>query len=165
MTRLFKQWMLYLSVVALLLASSSPLRASIVVPDGLLLSCDNPLNIEQLLADCDSVSDTKAIASSKASSHRTTSPQMGDFFSDVLLIDFDRLGEALSSLSLSPGGGSTSGSTTTSSSIGGTNTFPLDAFDTVTISDSDLVRWVSGEQHLLLPMPPGTDLLRPPQVT
>jgi hypothetical protein len=31
------------------------------------------------------------------------------------------------------------------------------------LCDADVVRWVAGDERFALPMPPGNDLLRPPQ--
>jgi len=65
---------------------------------------------------------------------------------------------------LSPTGGTTS--STSNSSTGGTSgsgNTSIHSVSSVTLVDLDLVGWVQGEARFALPMPPGNDLLRPPQ--
>ena len=65
------------------------------------------------------------------------------------------------------GGSSPNGTSTNSSggpSGGNSNLSAIDGVATVHFSNSNLAGWVSGEQLLELPTPPGNDLLRPPQL-
>jgi hypothetical protein len=60
--------------------------------------------------------------------------------------------------------GSTSGTSSSSGTSGGTAGYPLGTSTVPVISDEDMVSWIAGERRTLVPMPPGNDLLRPPQV-
>jgi len=65
---------------------------------------------------------------------------------------------------LSLTGGTTS--STSNSSTGGTSASgnaPIHSVSSVTLVDLDLAGWVQGEARFALPIPPGNDLLRPPQ--
>lgn len=62
-----------------------------------------------------------------------------------------------------PSGGSTSGTSTSGSGASGSNVSALVSVAAIVRCDGDVVRWVTGEERLALPMPPGNDLLRPPQ--
>jgi hypothetical protein len=59
--------------------------------------------------------------------------------------------------------GSTSGTSSSSGTMGGTTNYPLGMSAVPVISDEDMVCWIAGERRTLVPMPPGNDLLRPPQ--
>ena len=76
--------------------------------------------------------------------------------------DSDTPGEFLLAFQVSPEG-TTSGASTSTSGTGGTSTSPLDSAAIVSLSDSELVVWLCSEQRFSLPMPPGNELLRPPQ--
>ena len=58
--------------------------------------------------------------------------------------------------------GSSSSGTSSSGGSSGANSFAL-ASGTSLDPDAELVAWFNGEQRFTLPMPPGNDLLRPPQ--
>jgi len=60
-------------------------------------------------------------------------------------------------------GGSASGTPSSMGGSGGTSGFTIYAGAAVTLFDRELVAWVDGEQRCALPVPPGNDLLRPPQ--
>lgn len=62
--------------------------------------------------------------------------------------------------------GNTSTSTSTTSGGGAvpSNATLLDETSNVVSCDPAVIAWVSGESRLVLPAPPGNDLLRPPQV-
>jgi hypothetical protein len=61
------------------------------------------------------------------------------------------------------GGSSTGTSTSSSSSGGNSNSFALRSTSADLISDSAIAGWLSWEGRFALPMPPGNELLRPPQ--
>ena len=61
----------------------------------------------------------------------------------------------------SPVEGSTTGSSTTS--IGGSANTPIHSLSMTTCPNLALVGWIQGEARFALPMPPGNELLRPPQ--
>ncbi len=149
-----KLWYLHTSVpllAAILWAVPVSLQASILLPD------ETPLDIEQLLADAD--------LQSGSSSSSSTSPEQCP--AGVPLNrqhdDTDQPSEVLFLQSQTSTGGTTSGTSTSTSGTSGTSVFPIDSVAAVALSDVELVAWIGGERRFTLPMPPGNDLLRPPQ--
>ena len=61
-------------------------------------------------------------------------------------------------------GGGTSSSTSSSGSSAGSSSSASVISHAVSAPDLDLIGWIGGEARFSLPNPPGTDLLRPPQV-
>ena len=122
--------------------------ASIVMPDAV-----SP-DVEQMLSSAEAAS-TSAATSSSGSNPTPSAPYNERDDSEQELLA--RLLTANSST-----GGSSSG---TSSSSGGANGSAPSALacDVSPTSDADVVASIYGERHLTLPMPPGTDLLRPPR--
>jgi hypothetical protein len=132
------------------------LQASIILPEEV------PFNLEQLLAQRDAA---KASSSAKAIPRRyTVAAPSSNMPTDIpsspgeLLLMLS----AVSTFSTAEGG-SNSGTSASSSGSGGTTICPIDSTAALSYSTTDLVRWISGELRLAFPMPPGTDLLRPPQ--
>jgi hypothetical protein len=120
-------------------------RASIVVPDSQLFAIDLKLG-------------TSASAEGTSSAERS-SPTPSAENQNRNAIDRTSAQDAFSF------GGSSTGTSTTSSgsSGGGSNTFALRTVNAELITDPAIAGWHSGERRFALPMPPGTDLLRPPQ--
>ena len=132
------------------------LQASIILPEEV------PFDLEQLIAQRDVAA---ASCSSSQTSPRRSAPVSGGKAPWGMP---PRPGEALYALSLESilptAGGSNSGTSASSSGTSGTSTFPIDTTAATTLFVTDFVRWISGEQRISLPMPPGNDLLRPPQI-
>lgn len=147
-------------MAALLLATgffglaSSSLEASILIPD------ESPMDIEQMLADTDSRRSSGASSSSSSTSRESTAELPAGNNRD----DADRPIIAIFSLAQTSTGGTSSGSSTSTSGAGGTSTFPIDSVASVSLSDAEFIAWVGSELRFTLPMPPGNDLLRPPQL-
>jgi len=159
------QWFMRLGVpimAALLLTTgffgfaSGSVEASILLPD------ESPMDIEQMLADADSRRSSGASSASSSpngSSHESTN----GLFAGSNHNNTDRSIVAIFSLTQTSTGGTTSGNSTSTSGSSGTSTFPIDSVATVSLSDIEFVAWVSSERRFTLPMPPGNELLRPPQ--
>ena len=108
-------------------------------------------DVEEMLASAEAASTSAATSSSGSNPTPSAPHDERDDSEDELLM---WLLTANSST-----GGSSSG---TSSSSSGANGSAL-ACDVSPTFDADVVASVCGERHLTLPMPPGNDLLRPPQ--
>jgi hypothetical protein len=153
--RAMQVWLPLAVIVCWVLPNS--LQASIILPEEV------PFDLEQLIAQRDVAA---ASSSSSQTSPRRSAPVFG---SKAPWGMPPRPGELLYALSLesilpAAGGGSSSGASTSSGGTSGTTTSPIDTTAAVPLAATDLVRWISSEQHLALPMPPGNDLLRPPQI-
>ena len=120
-------------------------HASIVVPEGQPFSVD--LNL-------DAGASTGAGSSDERSSPAAPSDE------DRNRHDYDR---ATGQDAFSFGGSSTGTSTSSSGNSGGSNTFAVRSVDADLFSDPAIAGWLSGERRFSLPMPPGNELLRPPQ--
>ena len=132
--------------------ASNTLQASILLPD------QSPLDIESLLADTGS--QPSAGASGASSSSRNSTPELP---AQDDRNDRDQPIVAIFSPTQTSTGGTTSGTSSSTSGSGGGSTFPIDSVAAVSFSDEELVTWACNEQRFSLPMPPGNDLLRPPQ--
>jgi len=143
-----------LLIAAMLWAFPGSLQASILMPEEV------PLYIDQLIADAEAIEGASSSSAPVPADSRVLQPASND------RDDSNNPNEAIfvpSQMSTSPipTGGSTSGTSTTSTS--GVSAFPIDSVTAASISDAELIAWVGGEQRFTLPMPPGNDLLRPPQ--
>jgi len=168
--QLGNQWFMRLSVpmmAALLLATGffgfagGSIEASILLPD------ESPMDIERMLADTDSRRSASASAgasgassSSNGSSRNLTTELPAGNNRD----NAEQPIAAILSLTQTSTGGTTSGNSTSTSGSSGTSTFPIDSVATVSLSDAEFVAWVGSERRFTLPMPPGSELLRPPQM-
>ncbi len=133
---------------------------------SLMLPKEVAFNLEQMIAQRDATA--AASSSAKAPSRRTTTAQQRKTTPNIQLAHPEGPGKWLFALSQAhpfptAGGESNSGTSTSNGGTSGTSQFPVDSAAAVSLSTTNLVRWLFDEQHLALPMPPGTDLLRPPQ--
>jgi hypothetical protein len=139
---------LALSMLCMLVATvvGSSAHASIVCPEPASVS------LEDLLSAAD------AKSASSCASHSAPVEQSSQN-------EYERELARLLSLSPSaiPSGGSTSGTSASGSGAGASGVSALSFATAIVLCDADVVRWVAGDQRLALPMPPGNDLLRPPQ--
>ncbi len=144
--------------------SADSLQASIMLPE------QDSFNLEQALAQNKSTTATSSatsLATNRSVCRSASVPRCNMPYGHPLRMP-ESSGIELFTLLPSPTfsvtvGGSSSGATTSTSSSSGTSMFPIASAAKVNLSASELIRWVSGEQYLEIPMPPGTDLLRPPQ--
>jgi len=123
-------------------------RGSIIVPDDDVALGD----FDKFLADLD-----KPESSSGASTGATPSEQPIERPSERE--PSRRLAAALSPTGSSPSNTSTS----STSGSSGTGSTPIYSAAATTSLDLDWIGWCNGEARYALPMPPGNDLLRPPQ--
>lgn len=141
-----------------------PLQASIILPEKVTF------RLEQLLTQRESsaVSISAISLTDKGYCSRSAATRISDLPVGNPLGMPKRNSEVLFALSsslvlLNTGGRSNMGDSTTSSNPNGTSIFPMNLSATASLPARDYTRWVSGKRRLAIPIPLGTDLLRPPQ--
>ena len=128
------------------MVASSTAHASIVCPEPAAIGLDDLLP----------AADANTSTASLGGSYSTPAKQPSQDGSERVLA-------RLLSLSAFPSGGSTSGTSASGSGANASSASALGSATAIILCDADVVRWVAGDQRLALPMPPGNDLLRPPQ--
>jgi len=128
------------------MVASSTAQASIICPEPAAIGFDDLLSASDAGASSASLGDSRSAPAERPSQ-------------DGKLRELARL----LSPSAIPSGGSTSGTSASGSGASASSASALGSATAIVLCDADVVRWVAGDERLALPMPPGNDLLRPPQ--
>ena len=124
----------------------STAQASIMLPEA------KAIDVEKLVAD----TNEGAGSTSASRAHEAPFDKPSENPAESELV-------RLMAAALSPVEGSTSSNSTSGSGNGGSGNSPIQSLSFATIPNLALLGWIAGEARFALPMPPGTDLLRPPQ--